>query len=169
MADKKILVVDYDATSLANIAKLLKANKFQVITAADGQAGYDTFLAERPDLVVLEAMLPKLHGFDLTQKISRETAGRVPVILITGLYKGPQYRQEATNGLGAAEFFEKPLDTVAFLTAVKRLLHDDDDFDEDLPDSNSVIEALSRRGRGPTPPSFGPASSSRDEKAAPKG
>ncbi len=148
LAEKKVLVVDYDAPSLAAIAKMLKEKRFQVVTAADGKAGYDAFLAERPDLVVLEAMLPKLHGFDLCQKISRESQGRVPVIIITGLYKGPKYRQEATNGMGAAEYFEKPLDTAAFAAAVKRLTRDDDDIDEDLPDPNAVIEALSRRGRG---------------------
>lgn len=148
MAEKKILLVDYDAKSLAIIAKLLKTNKFRVVTAADGQAGYDAFVSEKPDLVVLEAMLPKLHGFDLTQKISRETQGRVPIVVVTGLYKGPQYRQEALGGLGAAEYFEKPLDTDAFIAAIKRLLRDDDEFEEVLPDSNAVIEALSRRGRG---------------------
>ena len=148
MAEKKILVVDYNATSLSHMVKLLKTNRFRVVTATDGQAGYDAFVAEKPDLVVLEAMLPKLHGFDLTQKISRETQGRVPVILVTGLYRGPQYRQEAVSGLGAAEYFEKPLDSGAFIAAIKRLLHDEDDFDEELPDSNAVIEALSKRGRG---------------------
>jgi len=153
MAEKKILIVDYDAKSLAGLSKLLKTHKFKVITAADGKAGYSAFTAEKPDLVVIEAMLPKLHGFDLTQKISRETQGRVPVVLITGLYKGPKYRQEAMSGLGAAEFFEKPIDPDAFIAAVKRLLHDEDDVFEELPDSNAVIEALSRRGRGHGSPS----------------
>jgi len=152
MAEKKILVVDYDATSLDDISKLLKENKYRVITAADGQAGYSAFLAERPDLVVLEAMLPKMHGFDLTRKISQETKGQVPIVIVTGVYKGTQYRQEATGGLGAAEFFEKPLDAGAFIAAIKRLLHDDDDFDDDLPDSNAVIETLSRRGRAAASP-----------------
>ncbi len=152
MPEKKILVVDYDAASLEKIAKLLKVHKYRVAKAADGQAGYEAFQAERPDLVVLEAMLPKMHGFDLTQKISRETQGRVPVILITGLYKGPQYRQEALGALGASDYFEKPLDAEAFVGAVKRLLQDDDDFDDVLPDANAVIEALSRRGRGPAKP-----------------
>jgi DNA-binding response OmpR family regulator len=146
MADKKILVVDYDAKSLASMTKLLKANKFKVVTAADGRAGYAAFQTEKPDLVVLEAMLPKIHGFDLTRTISQETKGRVPVVLVTGVYKGPKYRQEATTGLGAAEYFEKPLDTEAFIAAVKRLLHDEDDIDEDLPGSDAVIEALSHRG-----------------------
>lgn len=148
MAEKKILVVDYDQKSLTSLVKLLKANKFRVITAADGQAGYSAFKTEKPDLVVLEAMLPKLHGFDLTRKISQETQGRVPVVLVTGVYKGPKYRQEATSGLGAAEYFEKPLDAEAFIAAVKRLIRDEDEIDEELPGSDAVIESLSRRGPG---------------------
>jgi len=147
MAEKKILIVDYDAASLEKLSNLLKSHKFNVIKASDGQSGYDKFGAEKPDLVVLEAMLPKMHGFDLTKRISQESQGRVPVVIITGLYKGPQYRQEALGSLGAAEFFEKPLDLEAFVGAIKRLLHDEDDLDEALPDSNTVIEALSRRGR----------------------
>jgi DNA-binding response OmpR family regulator len=156
MAEKRVLVVDYDAASLESLAKILRKNKFHVLTAADGQAGYEAFIKEKPDLVILEAMLPRLHGFDLTQKISRETQGRVPVILITGVYKGPQYRQEAKNGMGAAEYFEKPVDAAALIAVIMRLLQDDDDFDEDLPDPNAVIEALSRRS-GPDSPS-GPGS-----------
>ncbi|MBE0711550.1 MAG: response regulator [Candidatus Aminicenantes bacterium] len=152
MAEKKILIVDYDAASLEKLSKLLKSHKFHVIKASDGQSGYDKFGAEKPDLVVLEAMLPKMHGFDLTKRISQESRGRVPVVVVTGLYKGPQYRQEALGSLGAAEFFEKPLDLEAFVGAIKRLLHDEDDLDEVLPDSNTVIEALSRRGRGQPSP-----------------
>lgn len=162
MAEKKILVVDYDAASLEKTAKLLKMNKYRVVKAAEGQAGYEAFKAEEPDLVVLEAMLPKMHGFDLTQKISRESQGRVPVVILTGLYKGPLYRQEALGAMGASDYFEKPLDAEAFIGAIKRLLHDDDDFDDELPDANSVIEALSRRGRGHASPRGG-------EKPAPKG
>jgi len=151
MTEKKILIVDYDAAGLEKLAKLLKTNRYHVVTAADRRAGYEACLAEKPDLVVLEAMLPKLHGFDLCKKITRESQGKVPVILITGLYKGPKYRQEALNGLGASDFFEKPLDQGTFLAAVRRLLHDEDEFEDELPDSNAVIEALSRRGRGPAP------------------
>jgi DNA-binding response OmpR family regulator len=152
MADKKILIIDYDPASLGKLSKLLKGPKFHIVTAADGRAGWEAFVAERPDLVVLEAMLPKMHGFDLTQKISRETQGRVPVILVTGVYKGAQYRQEATNGMGAADYFEKPVDEGAFLAAVKRLLHDEDEFDEQLPDPSAVLEGLSRRCAKPASP-----------------
>jgi DNA-binding response OmpR family regulator len=148
MAEKKILVVDYEAGSLEKISKLLKSHKYQVVKAADGQTGYDKFIAEKPDLVVLEAMLPKLHGFDLTKRIVQESQGGVPVIVISGLYKGPGYRQEAVGALGAAEFFEKPVDLEALADAVKLLLHEEDEFEEALPDSNAVFEALSLRTKG---------------------
>ena len=162
MADKKVLVVDYEAGSLEKISKLLKSHKLHVIKAADGQAGYDKFIAEKPDLVVLEAMLPKMHGFDLTKRIVQESGGKVPVVVVSGLYKGPHYRQEAIGGQGAAEFFEKPVDGEALIAAVKKLLHDDDEFEEGLPDANAVIEALSRRGSGHAP-------ASADRKPAAKG
>ena len=152
MAEKKILIVDYDTESLEKLSKLLKSHKFHVIKASDGQTGYDKFCAEKPDLVVLEAILPKMHGFDLTKRITQESEGRIPVVMITGLYKWPQFRREALGPLGAAEFFEKPADPEAFIGAIKRLLHEEDDFDEALPDSNAVIEALSRRDRGQPSP-----------------
>ena len=152
MAEKKILIVDYDAESLEKLSKLLKSNKFHIIKASDGQAGYNKFRSEEPDLVVLEAILPKMHGFDLTKRITQESEGRVPVVIVTGLYKGPRYRQEALGSLGAADFFEKPVDAERFVSAIKKLLHEEDDFDEALPDSNAVIEALSRRGRAHASP-----------------
>jgi DNA-binding response OmpR family regulator len=151
MADKKVLVVDYEAGSLEKISKLLKSHKLHVVKAADGQAGYDKFIAEKPDLVVLEAMLPKMHGFDLTKRIVQESGGKVPVVVVSGLYKGPHYRQEAIGGQGAAEFFEKPVDGETLVAAVKKLLHDDDEYEEGLPDANAVIEALRRRGGGHAP------------------
>lgn len=153
MIEKKILVVDYDAQSLEGLSKILKSHRFQIVTATDGQMAYEKFLSERPDLVILEAILPKIHGFDLTKKIGTESGGRVPVIIVTGLYRGPQYRHEALSVFGATDYFEKPIDPGRFIAAIKQLLHEEEDIDEALPDSNSVIESLTHRtkkrdGRG---------------------
>ena len=145
MTGKKVLVVDYDQQSLETMVKLLKTQKVHVIKAADGQAGYDKFKSEKPDLVILEAILPKIHGFDLTKKISQESGGRTPVIIVTGLYRGPQYKHEALSSFGAADYFEKPVDPEKFVGAVQQLLHDEEDIDEDLPDPDSVIESLSQK------------------------
>ncbi len=147
MTGKKILIVDYDSQSLEAMVKLLKTQKVQIIKAADGQAAYDKFKSEKPDLVILEAILPKIHGFDLTKKISQESGGRVPVIIVTGLYRGPQYRHEALSSFGAADYFEKPVDPEKFVGSVLQLLHDEEDIEEELPDPDSVIEGLSQKIR----------------------
>jgi DNA-binding response OmpR family regulator len=145
MSEKKVLLVDYDTQSLEILAKLLKSQKVQIIKATDGQMAYEKYLAEKPDLVILEAILPKIHGFDLTKKISQESGGRVPVVIVTGLYRGPQYRHEALSSFGAADYFEKPVDPDKFLSTVVQLLHDEEDIEEDLPCADDVIEGLSRR------------------------
>ncbi len=143
MSDQKILIVDYDAKSLESMVDLFSSYKFEIITAADGQEAYEKFKSESPNLIVLEAMLPKLHGFDLTQKISKETRGRVPVIIVTGLYKGAQYKNEAIRSFGAADYFEKPFDKEQLAKTVLGLLHDELDIQEDLPDPDDVLKLLS--------------------------
>jgi two-component system cell cycle response regulator len=148
MSDQKILIVDYDAKSLENLADLFSAYKLEIITAADGQEAYEKFKSEGPNLVLLEAMLPKIHGFDLTQKISKETKGRVPIVIVTGLYKGTQYKNEAIRSFGAADYFEKPFDKEELVKSVLNLLHDEMDIQEDLPDPESVLKLLSDEDEG---------------------
>jgi len=147
MAEKKILIVDYDTQSLDSLSRLIKSQKIQVVTASDGQSGYDKFRSEKPDLVILEAILPKIHGFDLTKKITQESGGQVPVVIVTGLYKGPQYRHEAISTFGASDYFEKPVDPDRFVDTIHQLVRDEEDIEEALPDPNTVIETLSKRVR----------------------
>ena len=143
MAVKKILIVDYDQKSLESMVNLFLPHEFVIVKASDGQEAYEKYKAEKPDLIILEAMLPKLHGFDLTQKVYSETKGTVPVVIVTGLYKGPQYRNEALNSFGAAEYFEKPLDEKKFVESVLNLLIEEIDIDEELPAPEEVINSIS--------------------------
>ncbi len=150
MAGKKVLVVDYDTESLEDLFNLVSGKNMEVIKATDGQQAYEKFQSEKPDLIVLEAMLPKLHGFDLTQKIHKETKGGVPIIIVTGLYKGAQYKNEAIRSFGAAAYFEKPYDKEKLLDAVNRLLHDEVNIEDDLPEPEAVIEIvkqMEKKGR----------------------
>lgn len=146
MSDKKILIVDYDVRNLEEMTELFSGQKFEVITATDGQEAYEKYKSENPNLLLIEAMLPKLHGFDLTQKIFKETKGSVPVVIVTGLYKGRQYKSEAIRSFGAAAYFEKPVDTDKLVESVLNLLHDEMDFDEPLPDPDEVIKILEEEG-----------------------
>lgn len=148
MAGKKILIVDYDTKSIESLSKLFEAYEIEVMTAMDGVDAYEKFKADEPDLVLLEAMLPRLHGFDLAQKIYQDTRGRVPVIIVTAVYKGQQYRNEALRTFGVSDYFEKPYDQDKLVNRVLSLIGEREEVEEDiseitgLPGPDSVIETL---------------------------
>jgi periplasmic protein TonB len=108
MKDKKILVVDFDEESLISLSNLVFEEGFQAVTAMDGLSGYEKFKAEDFDLVFVEPMLPKLHGFELMKKINQDPAKKVPIIVVTGIYREPSCKMEALQTYGAAAFFTKP-------------------------------------------------------------
>jgi DNA-binding response OmpR family regulator len=145
VADKKVLIVDYDARSVETIIRLLSPYGVRAETAADGLTAWEKYLLEKPDLVVLEAILPKLHGFDLTKRIVQESQGAVPVLIVTGLYRGPQYRHEALTSFGAAEYFEKPLDEPRFLECALSLLKERMDIRLDLPTADAIVDFLKKK------------------------
>lgn len=148
MAGKKILIVDYDTKSIESLSKLFEAYEIEIMTAMDGVDAYEKFKADEPDLVLLEAMLPRLHGFDLAQKIYQDTRGRVPVIIVTAVYKGQQYRNEALRTFGVSDYFEKPYDQDKLVNRVLSLIGEREEVEEDiseitgLPGPDSVIETL---------------------------
>lgn len=142
MLGNKILLVDFDTNNLQSLTEFLASQGMDIVTATDGASAYEKFKEERPDLVILEAMLPKLHGFDLTLKIFQETKGQVPVIIITGVYKGPQYKNEALRSFGASEYFEKPVDEKKLMGSVMNLLSQEEDIYEELPDPETVLKNL---------------------------
>jgi DNA-binding response OmpR family regulator len=142
MSEKKVLIVDYDKKSIAALESLLSPYNLQVIRATDGLSAFEKFLKEKPALILLEPMLPKLHGFDLARKIRGEEGAKVPIIIITGLYKGSQYKNEAVSSFQVAGYFEKPYNGEALLKMVLSLVHDEVPVEEDLPDPESVLQKL---------------------------
>jgi len=151
MSEKKVLIVDYDKKALDILAELLEAENIKVIKATDGAVAYEKYEEEMPNLVILEAMLPKLHGFELTQKITQKSKGKVPVFIVTAVYKGHQYRNEALRTFGATGYFEKPYNKDELMESVMKYLRDKDDSDEEIPDipdlpsADSVIENLANK------------------------
>jgi len=122
MGTKKVLVVDFDQESLRFLSRLLRDEGFEVTTAVDGYAGMDRYKTDRPDLVITEAMLPKLHGFELCERIVKSAVVHSPVIIVTGVYRDAAYKTEALHTFGASAYFEKPLDMDEFLFSVRTLL-----------------------------------------------
>ncbi|MGQ9471303.1 MAG: TonB family protein [Candidatus Aminicenantales bacterium] len=108
LAGLKALVVDFDIASLEALASFLRQCGLDVLTARDGVTGLNLFRQHQPQVVLIEAMLPKMSGFELSKQIQIESQGKVPVIIITGIYKDTRHKIEAVQTYGAAAFFTKP-------------------------------------------------------------
>ena len=145
MPGRKILIVDYESRSLDALARLFERHKFEIVKASDGLSAYEKFRVERPDIIVLEAILPKLHGFDLTSRIRLESKGAVPVVIVTGLYRGSQYRHEALTSFGASAYFEKPYKEEDLVRTVLGLLKEKVEIGLTLPRPDAVAAFLANQ------------------------
>jgi TonB family protein len=125
MNDKKILIVDFDAESLIALSNLVYEEGFQAETAADGLTAYEKFRSGNFDLVILEPMLPKLHGFELCKRILGHPDKKVPIIIVTAIYREPSCRLESLNVHGAAAFFTKPYNKDELRAKMLQLLVDE--------------------------------------------
>jgi len=143
MGKKKILVIDYDQASLQALEQVLVQEGFDVVLAGDGQAGWEKYQSEKPDLVLLEAMLSKIHGFELCDRITKDPSTNIPVFIMTGVYKDRIYRTEALRTYGASEYFEKPLDMPKFLASIHGVLTVPDIKPETREDEDEALQAIS--------------------------
>lgn len=126
MADYTILLIDYEPRSIESARAPLVAVGYKVEIANDGLAGLEAFERIRPDLVIVEAMLPKKNGFEVCQTIKKSSHGqRVPVLITTAVYKGRKYRTQALHVYGCDEYLEKPIAAGQLVETCRRFLKDD--------------------------------------------
>jgi len=104
MTKNKILLIDFDNEFLKFLGQALSQEGYEIQTATDGLAGFEKFSEFQPDLVIMEAMLPKFHGFELCSRITSHPTKKAPVIIVTGIYKDSVYKTEALKSLGASAF-----------------------------------------------------------------
>lgn len=121
VARQKILVVDDDENVRVMVRRLLESSHYEVDTADDGPAGLELAKRKHFDLVVVDGLLPKMHGFLLCKAI-KELAIPPKVILFTGVYTKPNYRWEATKRYGADDLVPKGSRPVDLVNAIKRHL-----------------------------------------------
>jgi len=119
---KKIVVIDDDRITLTMLEMVFSRHGFQVFSAQDGAEGYELVQKEKPDILISDMLLPKIHGTELCKKI-KETPElkQTKVILMTAVYKGPSFRFEARD-CGADDFIEKPLDMKDLLSRIDKFL-----------------------------------------------
>jgi DNA-binding response OmpR family regulator len=117
--NERILIVEDEAPMRSALADLLAAEGYRPLTAADGQRGLERALAEKPDLLLLDVMMPKLDGFALCAEL-RRLANPVPVLLLTA--KGQIDDRVQGLDAGADDYLVKPFSTQELLARVRALL-----------------------------------------------
>jgi len=114
----RLVLVDDDANLRHTLGYTLRQEGFEVISAGDGERGLEMFRQSRPDVVVLDVMLPKLDGFEVCRRIRRESD--VPILMLTA--RDTELDKVVGLELGADDYLAKPFSTRELVARVRALL-----------------------------------------------
>lgn len=121
MEKKRILVVD-DEPDLVEMVKMrLEAFGYEVSVAGDGQEGLDKARAQKPDLIILDIMLPKIDGYKVCRMLKfDEKYKKIPVIMFTA--RAHDDDKETGRQVGAEAYITKPFEPAVLLAKIEELL-----------------------------------------------
>ncbi|MBX3677543.1 MAG: response regulator [Rhodocyclaceae bacterium] len=118
---KRILIVDDEPNIVVSLEFLMKREGFEVAVAGDGEAALQAMEQLKPDLVLLDIMLPKMNGFEVCQTIrSRPEWQSVKIVMLTA--KGRDTEVAKGTALGADAYMTKPFSTKDLIEQVRQLL-----------------------------------------------
>lgn len=144
-----ILVVDDEPANRLLLEEMLTAHGYKVASSADGQAALEDFARLRPDLVLLDVIMPRLNGLEVCRRLKSNPDTRLtPVVLVTSLADS----EDRVRGIeaGADDFLNKPVDMSELLARVRSLLSLKAYTDE-LERAESVLMALAHSIEGKDP------------------
>ena len=120
-ANKKILVADDDSRNRKLLETLLGADGYVVTTVNSGQATLDAVASERPDLILLDLMMPGMDGFEVVRRLKNDAETRdIPIVMVTALDdSGSRLRLLAA---GVADLISKPIDRWQLKERLQQLL-----------------------------------------------
>jgi DNA-binding response OmpR family regulator len=106
---KTILVVDDEVDIRRMLTRVLARAGYRVLEADRGVAALRMVKEQPPDLIVLDAMLPEIHGFDIARRIKGSARyGSIPIVMVSAVYRGWRYAEDLRQTLGVDDFIEKP-------------------------------------------------------------
>jgi CheY-like chemotaxis protein len=118
MTRKKILLVDDSKTVLLMEQMILKKGPYDVVMANDGSEGLERAVAERPDLILMDLVMPRMSGLEAIRELRRrEVTKYIPVIMVTT--RGEAESMEAGFESGCNDYLTKPIDSGALLAKVR--------------------------------------------------
>ena len=117
----RILIVDDSPSQLEGLKRLVEKLGHQAVTAVDGAAGVEAAKREKPDLVLMDVVMPNLNGFQATRAISKDaTTSHIPVILVTT--KDQETDRVWGMRQGAKAYVTKPVNEAALAKALSENL-----------------------------------------------
>ncbi len=120
---KLVLVVDDEEDIRKLLRRLLTQHGYRVVEADRGLLALRLVKEHVPDLIILDAMLPELHGFDIARRIKgSEKYGHVPIIMVSAVYRGWRIAEDLKENYGVESYIEKPFRIAEILETVARLL-----------------------------------------------
>ena len=121
MDKKKILLVDDEEDIIATVSLRLEANGYEVATAVDGQDALDKARSLKPDLIILDLMLPKIDGYKICRMLKfDEKYKKTPIILFTA--RSQEEDMKMGEDVGANAYITKPFEAQVLLDKIKELL-----------------------------------------------
>ncbi|MCB9540346.1 MAG: response regulator, partial [Myxococcales bacterium] len=120
-----VLAVDDEPSILKLYAGMLDPARYRLVTCARGDEALQAVRRHRPHLVLLDALLPGVHGFEICRLVkSTDALADTQVVLLSAAYRGWQMKADLKARCGADDFFEKPFDVGALLQRVEELVGD---------------------------------------------
>lgn len=117
----RILIVDDSETQIAPIVKTLEKNGYEVITVDGGEAGVEATKTQKPDLVLMDIVMPGLNGFQATRQITQDPeTSHIPVILIST--KAQETDKVWGSRQGAKGYLVKPIDDAVLLDTISQFI-----------------------------------------------
>lgn len=124
---RTILVVDDEPDVVAFLETTLKAEDFQVLVAYDGISALDICSTEKPDLVLLDIMMPMMSGYEVCEQVkANPLTQHIPVLFLSSAHT-PEARAQSFR-VGAVELIKKPFLPKELLAQIRRHLPRDDEF-----------------------------------------
>ena len=121
MDKKRILVIDDEPDFVRVVQLRLEAAGYDVTVAFDGMQGVSSAHKEKPDLIILDIMMPAMHGHRVCEALKKSSKSRIiPIIYLTA--KGSKEDEELAYKLGAEHFLTKPYDPEVLLETIKKAL-----------------------------------------------
>jgi CheY-like chemotaxis protein len=118
---RKILLVDDSATVLMMERMILASERFQIVTAANGEEAQERARTELPDLILMDIVMPKVNGIQACQAIKRDPAtAHIPIILVTT--RGEAASLEAGYSSGCNDYVTKPVNSAELLGKIRNIL-----------------------------------------------